>query len=74
MQIDLEILKQWSQLLNRKSVDEVEIEAFSGKVAKCNVKEINDSKLKGKGIIRMPEKICKTLEVKNGELVRVKPT
>jgi len=73
VQIDLEILNQWSQLLNRKSVGEVEIETFSGKVAKCNVKEINDSKLKGKGIVRMPERICKTLEVKNGELVKVKP-
>ena len=74
VQIDLEILKQWSQLLNGKSVDEVEIEAVGGKVAQCKVKEINDSKLKGKGIIRLPEKIRKTLEVKNGELVKVKPT
>jgi len=74
VQIDLEILGQWSQLLNRKSLDEVEIETFSGKIAKCNVKEINDPKLKGKGIIRMPEKVCKTLEVQNGELVKVKPT
>lgn len=74
VQIDLEILEQWSQLLNRKSVGEVEIEAVGGKVAQCRVKEINDPKLKGKGIIRMPEKIRKTLEVKNGELVKVKPT
>lgn len=74
VRIDLETLKQWSQLLNRKSVDKVEIEAFGGKAAQCKVKEINDPKLKGKGIIRMPEKICKTLEVKKGELVKVKPT
>lgn len=73
VQIDLEILKQWSQLLDRKSVDEVEIEAVGGKVAQCKVKEINDSKLRGKGIIRLPEKIRKTLEVKDGELVKVKP-
>ena len=74
VQIDLQILEQWSQLLNGKSVDEVEIEAIDGKTAQCKVKEINDSKLQGKGIIRVPEKICKTLEVENGELVKVKPT
>lgn len=74
VQIDLETLKQWSQLLNQKSVDQVEIEAFNGKATQCKVKEINEPKLVGKGIIRIPEKICKTLEVKKGELVKVKPT
>jgi len=74
VQIDVEILTQWSQLLNRKNVDKVELEAFGGKKAECTVKEINDPKLKGKGIIRIPERISKTLEVKKGELVRVKPT
>ncbi|KPV63657.1 MAG: hypothetical protein AOA66_0789 [Candidatus Bathyarchaeota archaeon BA2] len=74
VKVDLEILEHWSELLNRKSIGEVEIEAFSGKATQCKVKEINDEKLKGKGIIRIPEKICKILEVKKGELVRVKPT
>jgi len=74
VQIDVETLTQWSEILNRKNIDDVEIEAFGGKTAKCKVKEINDPKLKGKGIIRMPEKIGKALEVKKGELVRVKPT
>jgi predicted regulator of Ras-like GTPase activity (Roadblock/LC7/MglB family) len=74
VQIDLEVIKQWSELPNRKGVGEIEIESFSGKTTKCNAKEINDPKLKGKGIIRMPERICKVLEVKKGEVVRVKPT
>jgi len=74
VQIDLEVLKQWSELLNRKNVGEVEIEAFGGKTTQCSVREINDPKLKGKGIIRIPERICKVLEVKKGEIVRVKPT
>jgi len=73
VQVDLEVLKQWSELLNRKSIDEVDIEAFNGKTTKCRVKEINDPKLKEKGIIRIPEKICNVLEVKKGELVKVKP-
>jgi predicted regulator of Ras-like GTPase activity (Roadblock/LC7/MglB family) len=74
VQIDLEVIKQWSELLNRKSVGEIEIEAFSGKTTQCSAREINDPKLKGKGIIRIPERICKVLEVKKGEVVRVKPT
>ncbi len=73
VQIDTELLEEWGRHLDQKSVNYVEIEAFGGKVTQCKVKEINDSKLKGKEIIRIPEKICKTLEVEKGELVQVKP-
>ena len=74
VQIDMEILEEWSKLLNQKSVNQVDIEAFGGKATQCKVKEINDPKLKGKGMIRIPERVCKTLKVKKGELVKVKPT
>jgi len=73
VQIDTELLEEWYKLLNQRSVNQVEIEAFGGKATQCKVKEINDPKLKGKGIIRIPERVCKTLEVKKGELVKVKP-
>ena len=73
MQIDTELLEEWAKLSNQKSISDVEIEAFGGEATQCKVKEINDSKLKGKGMIRIPEKVCKTLEVKKGELVTVKP-
>ncbi len=59
--------------MNQESVESVDIEAFGGKAAQCKVKEINDPKLKGKNMIRIPEKICKTLHVEKGELVKVKP-
>ena len=32
-----------------------------------------DSKMEGKGIIRIPERACQDLDVKKGELVKVKP-
>jgi predicted regulator of Ras-like GTPase activity (Roadblock/LC7/MglB family) len=73
VQIDTELLEEWAGLSNKESISEVEIEAFGGDATQCKVKEISDSKLKGKGMIRIPEKICKTLEVKKGELVTVKP-
>jgi len=74
VQIDMELLEEWAKLLNQKSVNEVEIEAFGGKTTQCKAKEISDPQLKGKGMVRIPEKLCKTLEVKKGEVVKVKPT
>lgn len=73
VQIDPKTLKEWSEVSDQKSVENVDIEAFGGKATQCKVKEINDPRLKGKGMIRIPEKVCKKLEVKNGELVKVKP-
>ncbi len=74
VEIDPQILGQWSEILDGKEIAEVEIEAFGGKKTQCKAKEIGDEKLKGKGIIRIPEKACKALDVKKGELVKVKPT
>lgn len=73
VQLDEDVLKRWSTLLNGTAINEVEIESFSGKSLKCKVKIITDSKLEGRGLIRIPEKACQSLEVRRGELVRVKP-
>ncbi|RLI41129.1 hypothetical protein DRO59_07710 [Candidatus Bathyarchaeota archaeon] len=73
VRIDKEILSQWEELYEEKKINMVEIETFDGKITTCKVKPIKDSKYEGKGIIRMPEKIQLTLEIKRGELVRVKP-
>ena len=73
VKIDSEILSQWSEMLDKKNINLVEIETFEGKTAQCKVKPIKDTKLRGKGIIRIPEKLCKLLDIKKGELVRVKP-
>ena len=73
VKIDSEILSQWSEMLDKKNINLVEIETFEGKTAQCKVKPIKDTKLKGKGIIRIPEKLCELLDIKKGELVRVRP-
>ena len=54
-------------------IDHVRIETFGGNSTICKVKEINDPSLKEKNMIRIPEKICNTLEIKKGDLVKVKP-
>ena len=73
VKIDSEILSQWSEMLDKKNINLVEIETFEGKTAQCKVKPIKDIKLRGKGIIRIPEKLCELLDIKKGELVRVRP-
>jgi len=73
VRIDSEMLSQWEELSGSTRIDQVEVETFDGKTTQCKVKPIKDSTYEGKGIIRMPEKIQLNLEVRKGELVRVKP-
>jgi hypothetical protein len=73
IQIDFEVLERWSSLLDVKEIHEVDIETFSGKTTRCKAKVISDQKFEGRGLIRIPEKTCEALELKRGELVRVKP-
>jgi predicted regulator of Ras-like GTPase activity (Roadblock/LC7/MglB family) len=88
VQIDGETLMDWTKNIDprarvkaalteeqnpQESIDHVRIETFSGNSTLCKVKEITDQKLKGKNMIRIPEKLCNTLEIKKGDLVKVKP-
>lgn len=73
VRIDSEILSQWEDLYDDSEIEKVEVETFGGKTTQCKVKPIKDSKYKEKGIVRMPEKIQQDLEIKKGELVRIKP-
>jgi len=71
-QVDREVLKEWSKDF-KTHIDEIEIETSNGNTARCKVKAISERTFKGKGLIRIPEKIYRTLEVEKGELVKVKP-
>lgn len=73
VQISKGIMSQWEETLDGQNINLVEIEAFNGQSSQCKVKTVNDSKLENKAVIRIPEKICQVLDVKKGELVRVKP-
>jgi predicted regulator of Ras-like GTPase activity (Roadblock/LC7/MglB family) len=73
IQLDSDVLDKWASTLNLDEIHEVDIETFRGKTVRCKAKLINDEKLQGRGIIRIPEKTCDALELKRGELVRVKP-
>ena len=73
VQISEEIISQWEEQIGGKKVSHVAVEAFNGQSTECKVKALDGSKLENKATIRIPEKICENLDIKKGELVRVKP-
>jgi hypothetical protein len=73
VRVDNETISQWAEMYEYKKIEEATVETFGGKSARCKLKPMKDSKYEGKGIIQIPEKIQQSLEVKKGELVRVKP-
>lgn len=73
VQISEDIMSQWEELLDGKEINLVEVESFNGKTSQCKVKTLDYLKLENRAVIRIPEKLCHTLDVKKGELVRIKP-
>jgi len=89
VQIDTEIVDDWIKNSNDprarvkaaltgepnmpENIDQVKIETFGGNSTLCKMKETDDQDMKGKNMIRIPEKLCKTLEINKGDLVKVKP-
>lgn len=73
VQICKDIMSEWEDAVEGKRINLVEIEAFNGEAKQCKVKTVDESKLENKAVIRIPEKICQSLDIKKGELVRVTP-
>jgi len=73
VRIDGDTMSNWTELYEDKKIEEVTIETFGGKSTRCKLKPIKDSKFEGKGIIQIPERIQQSLDIRKGELVRVKP-
>jgi predicted regulator of Ras-like GTPase activity (Roadblock/LC7/MglB family) len=73
-QVDQKILREWTKSFKGRTITTVEIQTLDGEATRCKVKAMDDKAMEGKGLIRIPDKILKTLDVKEGALVRVKPT
>ena len=56
-----------------ETIDQVKIETSGGNSTLCEFKEITARKQKEKNMIKIPEKICKFLEINKGDTVKVKP-
>jgi hypothetical protein len=73
VRIDNSVIGQWKELYEGKDLEEADLETFAGKSLRCKVKPIKDGKLEGQGKIQIPTKLQDVLDIKKGELVRVKP-
>jgi hypothetical protein len=73
VRIDNAFLLNWNDIYDDRKIEEIEIATFGGKSVRCKVKPIKDAKFEGKGLVQIHEKVQSTLEIKKGELVRVKP-
>jgi predicted regulator of Ras-like GTPase activity (Roadblock/LC7/MglB family) len=73
VRIDSNIIQEWNDLYEGRTIEEADVETFGGKLTRCKVKPIKESKLDGQGKIQIPSKVQIALDVKKGELVRVKP-
>ena len=73
VRIGSEIFTEWENTFHNRIVENVIIETFNGKTAKCKVKPIKDPSYNGKGIVQIPNRIQLALEINKGDLVKVKP-
>ena len=74
VRIDSALIAQWIELYGKRHIAEIIIEdPETGKTMRCGFKPFKDSKLEGKGIILMPEKIQLALGVQKGAQVTIKP-
>lgn len=73
VEISEQVMSKWVEDSQNGKINHVEVEAFNGQSKQCRVKALGESKLENSAVIRIPEKICQTLDIKKGELVRVKP-
>jgi predicted regulator of Ras-like GTPase activity (Roadblock/LC7/MglB family) len=73
VRVDSNIIEEWNRLYENRTIEEADIETFVGKSTRCKVKPIKESKLEGQGKIQMPNKVQLELDIRKGELVKVKP-
>jgi hypothetical protein len=73
VRIDNSVIEQWKELYEGRNIEEADLETFAGKSLRCKVKSIKDGKLEGQGKIQIPSKLQDVLDIKKGELLRVKP-
>jgi hypothetical protein len=73
VRVDNTLLLNWIDTYADRKIEEIEIATFGGKSVRCKVKPIKDAKLEGKGLVQIHEKVQSALEIRKGELVRVKP-
>ena len=74
VQVNENILNNWSEnIADKEEIKQVKIETLEGQTTVCEVKKISLDKMKNKYIIRIPTKIWRALNLKDGDRVNVSP-
>jgi hypothetical protein len=72
VRVDSEVIESWTELYGNRELL-INVQTLDGKETTCKFKPVKEGKSNSKGIIQIPEKILKTLQASNGQLVMVKP-
>jgi hypothetical protein len=73
VRIDRGVIQQWKDLYEDRVILEVELETLNGGTTRCRFKPLRGSKNEGKGIIQLPQKLQRKLQISKGELIMIKP-
>ncbi len=73
IRIDKELIANWKAIYPNKKIEKISIQSSSKKSASCKFEPIKDAHYHGKGLIQMPEKIQRSINVARGGLVSIKP-
>jgi predicted regulator of Ras-like GTPase activity (Roadblock/LC7/MglB family) len=73
VRIDSMVIEKWNELYENRKIEAADVETFGGKTVRSKVRPIKDGKLEGQGKVQIPGKMQLVLDIKKGELVRVKP-
>jgi hypothetical protein len=74
IRVDRALVGQWRELYGDKKIEEAVVEeASTGKKVQCRFEPIKDSKLEGQGVVQVPLRIQKSLGIKKGATVLVRP-
>jgi len=73
IRIDKELIANWKAIYPNKKIEKISIQSSSKKSASCKFEPIKDAHYHGKGLIQIPEKIQRSINVARGGLVLIKP-
>ena len=73
VRVDKDVVDKWSDLYTDKEITQVNIETLEGKTVICKFKPMKEADSNAKGIIKIPDKILRVLQIDEGKLVIVKP-
>jgi predicted regulator of Ras-like GTPase activity (Roadblock/LC7/MglB family) len=72
VQIDEELIENWKKSNNfDDDIDKIKIETLDGNSSVCKLKKIKNKKSREKNRVRIPEKICKKLQLQKGDEVNI---